>query len=581
MSPISSAPTTSSPTSQPPTTSEPTTSEPTPAPTGFPTASSSPTLAPSCTPDVPDFGDNNEGCPAIYTQFGYEICRYAPVAQNCATTCCYVTDAPTTSEPTTSEPTTMPTTSEPTLSPSHAPATSFPTTALPTSAAPTPVPSPNPTQAPSCSANLEPDPLCTEFADLGACWTYHPATNEHVRDTELNYLCASACCNAPRPSSAPSAAPSSAPSAAPSQAPTPVPTPAPVTPSPTTIRPTDAGETWMPTQAPTSAPTTSEPSTSGPSTAPSEQCPMDAAGFCLTADCSATGDRGAAIRYNCQRSCDSCRTQEIIDIDNALASGLSQDDAYFSITVTFNVDYTELSASARASLQTLLQRAFCGRITAAGVMCDAADLMLTLSAGSQRRARRTAGTTLATVILPSSTTQAQATAISNGIKATPITVSGSMAGGALISSMDTAVAFETSGGAAGPGAEATPDRAGKITTAVLAAVLAVAVLGIAYLLNARTTSYQMEKASAAQPNAVQELGWHHSAEVTHENMRATVWHQEGSADGSHYFPATSQTAPLEPAILDNSCTTASSPLKPAGPANFHPMSLHPMSSRLR
>lgn len=257
----------------------------------------------------------------------------------------------------------------------------------------------------------------------------------------------------------------------------------------------------------------------------------------------------------------------------AAAGGLSQSEGdaatpLFLITATFDADYNELDSWARASLQMRLKSAFCDRITAAGVTCDTAALQLTLAAGSRRSARRSTGTTIAVVTLPIGTTQAQATAISNDIAANPITVAG-IIDGTLISSMYTVVTFETSG-AVSPHAEPTTDRTAKIITALLAAVLAVVVLGAAYVLNARSTSYQFEKT-----NTVQDLGWDHSAEAAGQNKRATVWHQEGSADGSHFFPEGEMA--FEPVILGNSFGSTESPtVKPAGPAHFYPL-----SSRLR
>lgn len=128
-----------------------------------------------------------------------------------------------------------------------------------------------------------------------------------------------------------------------------------------------------------------------------------------------------AIRYNCQRTCDSCRTQEVIDIDNAgQASGLSRE------------------------------------------------------AGSP----------------------------------------------------DDKDAQESGS----PGDDATSDTTAKLVTAVLVAVLAVAALGVAYLLRARRTSrFEKEK------NMV-DLGWDNSAEAPWENKRATVWHQNSSVAGSHFYP---------------------------------------------
>ena len=106
-----------------------------------------------------------------------------------------------------------------------------------------------------------------------------------------------------------------------------------------------------------------------------------------------------------------------------------------------------------------------------------------------------------------------------------------MLDGALVSSTDATVSFETNGAAGPASGEATSDRTEKITTAVLAAVLAVSVLGAAYVINARSTSYQIEKTNMAQ-----DLGWDHSAEGAPENDRATTWCQEGSAASSHFFP---------------------------------------------
>jgi hypothetical protein len=298
------------------------------------------------------------------------------------------------------------------------------------------------------------------------------------------------------------------------------------------------------------------------------------AGFCASANCLAINERGLAIRYNCQRTCDSCRQPEIIALEVALAlAQTGTDGSHFSIAVTFDVGFAELSTLARASLQALLKPAFCGRITVVGVVCNVADLVLTLSAGSHRRAHRSNGTTIATVILPSSTTQAQAQAISSDIKENPITVlSGSMVDGALISSVDTTVTFETNGAAGPVSGDATSDRTEKITTAVLAAVLAISVLGVAYVINARRTSYQIEKTIMEQ-----DLGWDHGA----EEDRTTVWHQEGSAAGSHYFPqsvSSAEPAPLESEVTmtcDNSFTAPPSQM-PAVPAR-----LRPLSSRLQ
>lgn len=59
-------------------------------------------------------------------------------------------------------------------------------------------------------------------------------------------------------------------------------------------------------------------------------------------------------------------------------------------------------------------------------------------------------------------------------------------------------------------------------TAVLASVLVVAILGAAYLVNSRTSSYRFEKANTL------ELGW--------DSGDVAEWRREGSADGAHYYP---------------------------------------------
>lgn len=166
-----------------------------------------------------------------------------------------------------------------------------------------------------------------------------------------------------------------------------------------------------------------------------------------------------AIRYNCQRTCNSCRTQEIIDIDASTAAGLSRE-------------------------------------------AGSPDGEGTREAGS----------------------------------------SGS------------------------PNDEGS-DRSAKVVTAVLVAVLAVAALGAAYLLNSRSTSYRFEKT-----NTVADLGWDNSAEAVWENRRATVWDQEGAVDGSHFYPEILGGG-FEPVNLGNSLAQAPpAPQRPVGPAMFHPLS---------
>jgi hypothetical protein len=250
---------------------------------------------------------------------------------------------------------------------------------------------------------------------------------------------------------------------------------APTTPDPTTLAPTNVGETFAPTANPTGAPTTSEPTTAAPSDAPTTRCPEDAAGFCAGADCSIPGGHGVAIRYNCQRTCNSCRTQEVIDINDSQASGLSREAGSPNDDSTREVD---------------------------------------------------------------------------------------------------------------PGDKDDSDRTAKVVTAVLVSVLAVAVLGAAYLLNSFRASHQLEK-----PNPPVDLGWDDSVEAAWENKRATVWHQQGSVDGSHFYPEDrvyldvrpgrgSQLHPdeggmtaFEPVNLGDSFARApSAPQHLVGPAKFYPLS---------
>jgi len=285
-----------------------------------------------------------------------------------------------------------------------------------------------------------------------------------------------------------------------------------------------------------------------------------------------------AIRYNCQRTCNSCRTQEIIDIDGSQASGLARDSAGaipLSLAVTFDIDYAEMSTSARAALQPLLKSAFCGRIVAAGVACDPADLVLTLSANLQGRPHRGgAGAAYATVTLPSGTTQARAIAIADGIAANPITVSGGGIDGAAISSTGvTFETFETTREAGIPDNEGASDRSTKVVTVVLVAVLAVAALGAVYLLNSRSASSRFGKT-----NTVVELGWDNSAETACGNRQATVWYQPGSVDGSHFYPEDPEDGmaafePINVSYLGNSFSQAPpATQQPVGSAKFYPLS---------
>ena len=216
----------------------------------------------------------------------------------CATTCCTAiwSYTPTSSEPTTSAP-----------------------TATPTTADLTPAPSLNPTQTPSCGPNLYNATVCNNAAAAGDCWTYVAATNTHVRATEQTMFCAEACCNVEEPSFPPTASPTASPTLAPTM---PGPTNAPTTLARATIAPTNVGETLAPSMNPTGTPS------SKPSEAPTTQCPRDTAGYCLLINCSTPRPRGTAFRYNCQRTCNSCRTQEIIDFESqASASALSRDNA--------------------------------------------------------------------------------------------------------------------------------------------------------------------------------------------------------------------------------------------------------------
>jgi hypothetical protein len=184
-----------------------------------------------------------------------------------------------------------------------------------------------------------------------------------------------------------------------------------------------------------------------------------------------------AIRFNCQRTCNSCRTQEVIDLNDSQASGLSQE-------------------------------------------AGSPDEDDTREVGS-------------------------------------------------------------------PGDESESDHTAKVVTAVLVSVLAVAVLGAAYLLNSRRASRQFDREKTI---AAVDLGWDNSAEVPLESKRATVWHQQGSVDGSHFYPEDrvyldvrpgrgSQLHPdeggmtaFEPVNLGDSFARApSAPQHLVGPAKFYPL----------
>jgi hypothetical protein len=132
-----------------------------------------------------------------------------------------------------------------------------------------------------------------------------------------------------------------------------------------------------------------------------------------------------------------------------------------------------------------------------------------------------------------------------------------------------------------PGDESESDHTAKVVTAVLASVLAVAVLGAAYLLNSRRASRQFDREKTI---AAVDLGWDNSAEVPLESKRATVWHQQGSIGGTyldvqpgtqrgaHFYPAGMMGA-FEPAHLGNSLAQVPpAPQQPAGPAKFYPLS---------
>lgn len=91
-------------------------------------------------------------------------------------------------------------------------------------------------------------------------------------------------------------------------------------------------------------------------------------------------------------------------------------------------------------------------------------------------------------------------------------------------------------------AEENTDGGKTAATVALASVLVLTMLGGAYYLNARSSSYQFEKSNSAD----QELGWDADAErTTHD------WNQEGAIAGSHYFPKAEQ-AGFEPTVLGSS-----------------------------
>ena len=122
-----------------------------------------------------------------------------------------------------------------------------------------------------------------------------------------------------------------------------------------------------------------------------------------------------------------------------------------------------------------------------------------------------------------------------------------------------------------PGDDATSDTTAKVVTAVLVAVLAVAALGAAYLLRARRTS-RFEK-----ENFMVDLGWDNSAEAPWDNKRATVWHQDSSVAGTHFYPKSRDTlegglAAFEPVNFANSFAQVPPQHQPVGPAKFYPVS---------
>lgn len=146
----------------------------------------------------------------------------------------------------------------------------------------------------------------------------------------------------------------------------------------------------------------------------------------------------------------------------------------YRVAVTFDVDFNELNDADKDTLKTLAKTAFCTRITAAGVTCVAADLIVALSAGTASRVRtRQTGTTIATVTLPAGTTSAQATAITNDVINTPVTIT------------DESGSTTTSTGAsytAAPVGGGTDDSAASTGAQAFPALVALAALGASMVL---------------------------------------------------------------------------------------------------
>jgi len=146
----------------------------------------------------------------------------------------------------------------------------------------------------------------------------------------------------------------------------------------------------------------------------------------------------------------------------------------YRVAVTFDVDFNELNDADKETLKTLAKTAFCTRITAAGVTCVAADLIVALSAGTASRVRtRQTGTTIATVTLPAGTTSAQATAITNDVINTPVTIT------------DESGSTTTSTGAsytAAPVGGGTDDSAASTGAQAFPALVALAALGASMVL---------------------------------------------------------------------------------------------------
>ena len=146
--------------------------------------------------------------------------------------------------------------------------------------------------------------------------------------------------------------------------------------------------------------------------------------------------------------------------------------ATYCITVTFDLNFAEMSPASRDSLQDLLRELFCERFTAALIPCDAGTLVLGLSAGS-------VGTALVAVHLPSGSTEAKAAAAANDIVNSPLMASPGVGSFDVeVTGTSSATADTAQKSSAAPGLD-------PATVAIVAAIL---VIGVSLVLWVRHRS---------------------------------------------------------------------------------------------